>query len=69
MTNSVTNEINKIKGIGDIVISPIGMTSLLFNNGIIQSKTRYSITDGYINVLDTVEGTLCLYQHTDTCQY
>ena len=65
MTN-VTNEINRIYPESRLNIIPINNATMLFNNGKIISKTRYSVIDGYINVLDQVENNLTFLYNSET---
>lgn len=63
------NTLNKIFINDEITVSKIGMTTLLFNNGLITSKTQYSIIDESINILEPVVNTLCLYYQQGNSDY
>ena len=63
---TTVNEINKIFGLSRLIIKPTNITSLLFVDRLAVSLSRYSIIDGYINLLDTTKESLILYQNTTT---
>lgn len=62
-----TNAINKIHIQDTLSITSKGMTTLLFNNGLIVSKTLYSIVDNKINIKEEVINTLNLFYSTGNC--
>ena len=63
---TTVNKINKIFGLSRLTIKPTNITSLLFVDRLAVSLSRYSIIDGYINLLDTTKESLILYQNTTT---
>lgn len=64
-----TNDINKIYLNGPITVTSVNMTSLLFNDSKAVSKTKYSVLDQSINVVDPVETSLCFYQTVNNAEY
>ena len=68
MSNTV-NDINKIYCDSPISVKHINMTSLLFVDDRVVSKSRYSVVDNYINLLDVAEKDICLYQHRGSSNY
>ena len=66
---SNTNAINKIFINDDLTIKDVSMTALLFNNGLIVSKTLYSILDHYVNILEPVVNNMAVYIHEGTSDY
>jgi len=68
MSNTV-NDINKIYCDSPISVRHINMTSLLFVDDKVVSKSRYSVIDSYINLLDVAEKDICLYQHRGSSNY
>lgn len=68
MTN--TNEINKIYLKDQLSIKKVGMTTLLFNNGLLVPKTMYSVLDNFITVKEPVDTSLNLFQYaSDSITY
>lgn len=63
------NEINKIHLTDRIQITKVGMTTLLFNNGLVVPKSLYSVVDHYINIKDEVKNFLNLYLHKGQSQW
>jgi len=66
---AIVNEINQIYCNESITVNQINMTSLLFIDNKVVSKSRYSIVDNFINLLDAAENTICLYQHKGSSNY
>lgn len=66
---TTVNEINQIYCDSSISIKKVNMTSLLFVDSLVVSKSRYSISDSYINILDQGYNNLCLYQHRNSSYY
>lgn len=63
------NDINKIFCNSEITVKKINMTSLLFVDNLVVSKSRYSVVDNFINLLDQADNNLCLYQHRNSSYY
>lgn len=57
------NKINKIYINDQLSITKVGMTTLLFNNGLIVPKSMYSVVDEYINIKEEVVTSLNLFQY------
>ena len=66
---TTVNEINQIYCNESINVKQINMTSLLFVDNKVVSKSRYSVVDDFINLLDPAENTICLYQHKGSSNY
>lgn len=66
---SYVNEINQIYCDSGITVNKVNMTSLLFVDNKVVSKSRYSVVDNFINLLDPAEKTICMYHHTDSSYY
>lgn len=66
---TTVNEINQIYCNEPITVNQINMTSLLFIDNKVVSKSRYSIVDNFINLLDSAENNICLYQHRGSSNY
>jgi len=66
---TVVNDINKIPCNSTISIKKVNMTSLLFVDNKVVSKSRYSVLDNYINIEDEAYNTICLYQHKNSSYY
>ena len=66
---TTVNEINQIYCNESINVKQINMTSLLFVDNKAVSKSRYSVVDNFINLLDPAENTICLYQHKGSSNY
>lgn len=66
---TTVNEINQIYCNESIIVNQINMTSLLFIDNKAVSKSRYSIVDNFINLLDPAENNICLYQHKGSSNY
>ena len=64
---STTNEINKIHIEDTLTVSKKEMTTLVFNNGLIVSKSLYALVDGKITIKDEVINTLNLFYSTGKC--
>ena len=65
----VTSDINKISVKSSVKISQVNMTTLLFIDNLIVSKTRYSLTNRYINILDSATESISLYHNLNSCEY
>ena len=57
-----TNNINKIYCDDQITIKKINMTSLLFIDNKVISKSSYSVVDHYINILEQAYDNLSFYR-------
>ena len=68
MTQTVT-EINKIFTDYTLDITKVKLTTLAFNDGKAIMKPKYSVTAGYINVIDQIENFLAFYMCQDSCDY
>ena len=66
---TTVNDINKIYCNESITVNQINMTSLLFVDNKAVSKSRYSVVDNFINLIDIAENTICLYQHRGSSNY
>ena len=66
---TVVNDINKISCSSPIIIKKVNMTSLLFADSLVVSKSKYSVVDNYINLLEQAYDFVCLYQHRDSSYY
>ena len=66
---SNVHELNQIFCDSGITIKTVNMTSLLFVDSLAVSKSRYSIVDNYINLLDPANTDICLYQHRGSTYY
>ena len=66
---TTVNEINQIYCNESITVKQINMTSLLFVDNKVVSKSRYSVVDNFINLLDMAENNICLYQHRGSSNY
>ena len=66
---TTVNEINQIYCNESITVNQINMTSLLFIDNKVVSRSRYSVIDNFINLLDAAENTICLYQHRGSSNY
>lgn len=66
---TTVNDINKIYCNESITVNQINMTSLLFVDNKVVSKSRYSVVDNFINLIDIAENTICLYQHRGSSNY
>lgn len=65
----ITNDINKIFLNGPITVTSVNMTVLAFNNLKAMSKTKYSISDNFVNVVEPIENSLCVYQNVNNTEY
>lgn len=63
------NDINKIYCDSPITVRTINTTSLLFVDGLAVSKSRYSIVDNFVNLLDQATEDICLYAHRNSSYY
>ncbi|MBR2239981.1 MAG: hypothetical protein IKO49_01990 [Bacilli bacterium] len=66
---SEVNPINKIYVKSSININRVDMTTLLFIDNLAVSKTRYSLLNKYINVLESSSESLSLYHNVNSCDY
>ena len=66
---SEVNPINKIYVKSSININRVDMTTLLFIDNLVVSKTRYSLLNKYINVLESSSESLSLYHNVNSCDY
>lgn len=66
---SEVNSINKISVKSSININRINMTTLLFIDNLAVSKTRYSLLNKYINILESSSESLSLYHNLNSCDY
>lgn len=66
---SEVNSINKISVKSSININHINMTTLLFIDNLAVSKTRYSLLNKYINILESSSESLSLYHNLNSCDY
>ena len=63
------NDINKIYCNSPITIKKTNVTSLLFVDNKVVSKSRYSVVDHYINLLEPANENVSFYQHRGVAQY
>ena len=63
------NDINKIYCDDQITVKKVNMTSLLFIDNKVVSKTNYSVVDHYINILEQAYDNLSFYQHKGSSYY
>lgn len=66
---SDVNSINKIFVKSAVNIKNVNMTTLLFIDNLIISKSRYSVVNKSINILDSASENISLYHNVDSCDY
>ena len=63
------SEINKIYVKSPIDIEYVNMTTLLFDDGKVVSKTKYDISDSYLNLVEPATGDITLFQNIKSVNY
>jgi hypothetical protein len=65
----IADDINKISINSGLKIENVNVTTLLFNAGKATSKTRYSIDNHFINMVDPSNDYIALYENIDSSHY